>query len=56
MENSVGRFIFGKGVCVCVRAPAHMFTVICICTSLLITVSSHHDSGAGVHGALSATL
>ena len=41
VEDSAGHFILCKGVAVC------------ICTSPLITVWSHHDDGgAGVHEAL----
>lgn len=49
VKDSVGHFILCKGVAVCVCM--HVFlSVMCICTSLLITVSSHHDDGeAGVH-------
>lgn len=45
MEDLAGHFILCKGAAVCVCTH-----VICNCTSLLITVCSHHDdSGAGVH-------
>lgn len=50
VKDSVGHFILCEGVsCVCVCVHV-LLSVMCICTSLLITVSSHHDDGeAGVH-------
>lgn len=51
VKVSAGHFILCKGVAVC--DCMHVFMVMSICLSLLITVSSHHvDGGAGVHDAL----
>lgn len=49
VKDAVGHFIFCKGVAMWVCA--HVFLpVMCTCTSLLITVFSHHDDGeAGVN-------
>ena len=52
-KDSVGHFILCKGVAVCICT--HVFMVMCICTSLLITVSGQDDDddgGAGGHEAL----